>query len=696
MYVSENPHPSNPDTTDAAEGRGYTRLISNKRKANRDRVPLKTRNEVEESHPSGSESGIYREDVNFTVRTLHDDRQESGAIHEFMIDPLNIENVHKEENENTTNFDFERKSKICENEWDVSVSGWKIEENFGTCQSEQNSSVVKETVFNAEEIDKQQQEENKEEKKIRITTVEKAIQYGEDEENENYCDGVKNQTSHKVNRSGSIRKTKSLGILNLRFLSAVCIQVDNTGCKELNLESIVRAMGVEKRRIYDVVNIYESLGAMQKSHKSIYNWKDFCDLPSTFHKLKLSAEKENIYEKVKDMQCSMIKFVERMKKSKKAVGKQLLTTSSEKVNVSCVTDLSQANISDCSSSFQDLNNSKQKEGNCHRGHNSLTHLCTNFCKVLISGLDREPNFQVSLDVLSTMLITPNERTDYRPPDRSRCRRIYDVANVLTSLRLVERRVRIFSSKKIPFFVYCGPKICEDEKFDIVQHLCVNKLSATLKYSEEKRAYEIEEKVLELHHQKRKKGESNGHDPESENDIEPSKQRMRTEAQAKAVQDNATTRHVMIMPKTENNTSGSAFVPVLRPQPQMFFLTVEHLPLFGVENLYFFQQIINSPTLISLNNPSQSVVSWNSPQYLTIPVYPKPPAQVVFHPNLDFNTGPYNAVMFPYYTLSPYVLQPSSVEGTGNAGEAPPVQQQPPIQTTVHSISSPFNIDSLLN
>lgn len=79
--------------------------------------------------------------------------------------------------------------------------------------------------------------------------------------------------------------------------------------------------------------------------------------------------------------------------------------------------------------------------------------------------------KVSLDVASTVLIKDPESEGFEPPSRSkvspilqkithfsgRCRRLYDIANVLVAMGLIKKVHYLFGTKKIPLFVYCGPE-----------------------------------------------------------------------------------------------------------------------------------------------------------------------------------------------------------------------------------------------
>lgn len=76
--------------------------------------------------------------------------------------------------------------------------------------------------------------------------------------------------------------------------------------------------------------------------------------------------------------------------------------------------------------------------------------------------------KVSLDVASTVLIKDPETEGFEPPSRSRCRRLYDIANVLVALGLIKKVHYLFGTKKIPLFVYCGPEPDQTGSFDVYQ------------------------------------------------------------------------------------------------------------------------------------------------------------------------------------------------------------------------------------
>uniref|UniRef100_A0A915Q877 E2F/DP family winged-helix DNA-binding domain-containing protein n=1 Tax=Setaria digitata TaxID=48799 RepID=A0A915Q877_9BILA len=397
--------------------------------------------------------------------------------------------------------------------------------------------------------------------------------------------------------SGFPRKTKTLGLLCRKFFLMILQQKSDKNDK-INLEAIASLMGVEKRRIYDVVNVMEALGAMEKSHKSFYTWKGLDNLPSTLHSLKVEAMNEGLYEKVVLTQHVMTQFLEVPSKSgnynASFDGAGPSSQTPDDSNIIC--EGRQNSPENNGNGFVSLNQSgpKKKEGKRQRGLNSLTYLCKYFFKILIAGLDYDPEYKVSLDVASTILIKDPEIDGCKPPDRSRCRRIYDVANVLISLRLIERKMFTFGTKKIPLFVYCGPTITHGNgKFNFFQHMRSNKLSMKLRNSEEKKAYEAEERNLELFFRKHKIDE-------------PAEKRSRIqEADSTQKDPDCGKENIPVTQIGQSVPShGSTIIPVVRPQPQLVVQQpgITHFPLLPVQPEGFFQMPFD-PNMLLLNSGS---------------------------------------------------------------------------------------------
>jgi len=89
------------------------------------------------------------------------------------------------------------------------------------------------------------------------------------------------------------RKEKSLGELSKRLLMMFG-RVDSC---VISLDTVTEQLGVERRRIYDIINILESLGVVFRKGKNSYHWKGLKSIYETIKKL----HKENSSSKFEDV-----------------------------------------------------------------------------------------------------------------------------------------------------------------------------------------------------------------------------------------------------------------------------------------------------------------------------------------------------------------------------------------------------------
>uniref|UniRef100_A0A8C4R957 E2F/DP family winged-helix DNA-binding domain-containing protein n=2 Tax=Eptatretus burgeri TaxID=7764 RepID=A0A8C4R957_EPTBU len=68
------------------------------------------------------------------------------------------------------------------------------------------------------------------------------------------------------------RKDKSLGLLSLRFLRNLPSPSDAATGRQIYVDNMASVLGVERRRIYDVVNVLESLALLSRVAKNRYCW----------------------------------------------------------------------------------------------------------------------------------------------------------------------------------------------------------------------------------------------------------------------------------------------------------------------------------------------------------------------------------------------------------------------------------------
>ncbi|GMR35295.1 hypothetical protein PMAYCL1PPCAC_05490, partial [Pristionchus mayeri] len=276
-------------------------------------------------------------------------------------------------------------------------------------------------------------------------------------------------------RGVTCRKEKSLGLLCQRFIEAMKQETaKEDGNGSVHLESVATKMKVEKRRIYDIVNVMEALDAMSKLNKSYYAWHGLNNLPKLMHELQRESIDENLPSKIVQVEQAMCSFTDLSPgaKRKDLVGSMLdpvvlpsgpSTVSSSPLDSpfsskSYLIAPSSVPSPSTSASMRDPRGTK----------NSLAMLCRRFIMVLLANpQDRR---RVSLDVASTVLIKDTETEGFDPPSRGRCRRLYDIANVLVAMGIIKKVHYLFGTKKIPLFIYSGPEPDEhatlsDEKLE---------------------------------------------------------------------------------------------------------------------------------------------------------------------------------------------------------------------------------------
>ncbi|CAJ0957880.1 unnamed protein product, partial [Mesorhabditis belari] len=277
----------------------------------------------------------------------------------------------------------------------------------------------------------------------------------EAEETESEEDGQEDRVS---------RKEKSLGLLCQRFLLAMKAETEMSQSKTVHLESVARKMNVEKRRIYDIVNVMEALEAMSKTNKSFYNWHGLQDLPKLMADLQKEATEEHLPERILRVEHAMCSFTELGSGARDTVGSFL--------SVADITPIIPPITPNQKSDAENQMGQEKKFKSVLRDRNtrnSLAQLCRRFLMVLLCN--PKTARKVSLDVASTVLIKDPETEGFEPPSRSRCRRLYDIANVLVAMGLIKKVHYLFGTKKIPLFVYSGPEPDENGIFD--ESICFN-------------------------------------------------------------------------------------------------------------------------------------------------------------------------------------------------------------------------------
>jgi len=187
------------------------------------------------------------------------------------------------------------------------------------------------------------------------------------------------------------RKEKSLGELSKRLL----IMFGRVDECIISLDSVTQQLGVERRRIYDIINILESLGVVYRKGKNSYQWKGL----------------KSIYDTIKKLQ------------------KENLTKIEEEI------------IQDSSDDEDDSDKSKL---NAVKREKSLGLLSTGFIKLFLSWKGT-----ISLEQAGRKLSSENIEEN---KIKTKIRRLYDIANVFSSLGLIKKTC--LESKK-PAYEWVG-------------------------------------------------------------------------------------------------------------------------------------------------------------------------------------------------------------------------------------------------
>ncbi|XP_041352184.1 uncharacterized protein LOC121370784 [Gigantopelta aegis] len=228
------------------------------------------------------------------------------------------------------------------------------------------------------------------------------------------------QESDNGKTSTNSRKEKSLGLLCRKFLSKYPQFPNQTEKIELSLDEVAKDLHVERRRIYDIVNVLESVEIVSRVAKNRYAWHGKTNLVTTLAKLKVLAQKEGFAEQI-----------EKIKEQE--LNREL--------------DMSDSG-SRCSDELVDKVSFMRKD-------RSLGIMSQKFLMLFLVSKPKT----VNLDLSAKLLIgDPNIDRTESSKFKTKIRRLYDIANILTSLELICKiHVTEIRGRK-PAFKYIGPDV----------------------------------------------------------------------------------------------------------------------------------------------------------------------------------------------------------------------------------------------
>ncbi|XP_027451596.1 transcription factor E2F7 isoform X1 [Zalophus californianus] len=227
------------------------------------------------------------------------------------------------------------------------------------------------------------------------------------------------------------RKQKSLGLLCQKFLARYPSYPLSTEKTTISLDEVAVSLGVERRRIYDIVNVLESLHLVSRVAKNQYGWHGRHSLPKTLRSLQRLGEEQKYEEQMahlqqKELDLMDYKLGERKKDSyPDSQDPQLL-------------DFSEPDYPSSSA-----NSRKDK---------SLRIMSQKFVMLFLVSKTKI----VTLDVAAKVLIEESQDAPDHSKFKTKVRRLYDIANVLTSLALI-KKVHVTEERgRKPAFKWIGP------------------------------------------------------------------------------------------------------------------------------------------------------------------------------------------------------------------------------------------------
>uniref|UniRef100_A0A8C2TT06 Transcription factor E2F8 n=1 Tax=Coturnix japonica TaxID=93934 RepID=A0A8C2TT06_COTJA len=250
---------------------------------------------------------------------------------------------------------------------------------------------------------------------------------------------LEHSSGDEYERSQPSRKEKSLGLLCHKFLARYPDYPSAVENNYICLDEVAEELNVERRRIYDIVNVLESLHMVSRLAKNRYIWHGRHNLAKTLQTLKKVGE-ENKYTQ----QIQMIKKREYEQefgldgRNNEEVARSF---NSNEHSEMCFVELPGIEFRAAS-----VNSRKDK---------SLRVMSQKFVMLFLVSTPQI----VSLEVAAKILIGEDQLEDLdKSKFKTKIRRLYDIANVLSSLELI-KKVHVTEERgRKPAFKWTGPEV----------------------------------------------------------------------------------------------------------------------------------------------------------------------------------------------------------------------------------------------
>ncbi|XP_037695174.1 transcription factor E2F8 [Choloepus didactylus] len=243
-------------------------------------------------------------------------------------------------------------------------------------------------------------------------------------------------------KSQPSRKEKSLGLLCHKFLARYPNYPNPAVNNDICLDEVAEELNVERRRIYDIVNVLESLHMVSRLAKNRYTWHGRHNLNKTLGTLK-SVGEENKYAE----QIVMIK--------KKEYEQEFDFIKSYNIEDHIIKSNSGQN-GHSDMCFVELPGVEFRAASVNsRKDKSLRVMSQKFVMLFLVSAPQT----VSLEIAAKILIGEDHVEDLdKSKFKTKIRRLYDIANVLSSLDLI-KKVHVTEERgRKPAFKWTGPEI----------------------------------------------------------------------------------------------------------------------------------------------------------------------------------------------------------------------------------------------